>query len=84
MAGKTIKVLQKEIKDAVEKYNSTHEKKLEFVSKHTYKGGEARYAERYKLGDKEFSLVGCKTNPCMAVTLNGDVEYMDEFLETLT
>ena len=80
---KNIKLIQKEIKDAVEKYNSTHEKKLEFVSKQNYTGGEVRYAEHYKLGDKEFSLVGCKTKPCMAVTIDGEVEFMDEFLETL-
>lgn len=84
MAKKNIKLIQNEIKAAVDKFNATHDKKLEFISSQSPKDGkEVRYVAKYKFGDKVVQLIGCNTLPCYGMTNENDLEYMDEFLETL-
>lgn len=84
MAGKNIKLIQKEIADAVEKFNSCHGKKLVFKSEEKVKGcSEVCYIAKYSFGDKEVQLIGCKHKPCYGCTSEADLDYMDEFLETL-
>lgn len=84
MAGKNIKLIQNEIADAVEKFNSCHSKKLEFKSaEHIKNCSEICYIAKYSFGDKEVQLIGCKHKPCYGCTSEDDLEFMDEFLETL-
>ena len=84
MAGKNIKLIQKEIADAVENFNSCHDQKLVFKSEEKVKGcSEVCYIAKYSFGDKEVQLIGCKNKPCYGCTSEDDLDYMDEFLETL-
>ena len=57
MAGKNIKLIQNEIADAVEKFNSRHDKKLVFKSDEKIKNcSEICYIAKYSFGYKEVQL----------------------------
>lgn len=83
MAGKNIKLIQKEIADAVEKYNSTHGRQLEFIAGESSPSSNVRYIAKYKFGWKTVHLLALKNDLCYGCTNETDLEYMDEFLETL-
>lgn len=81
---KNIKLIQKAITDAVEKYNSTHRPQLEFLSGESSTGtSNVRYIANYKFGWKTVHLLALKNDLCFGCTNETDLEYMDEFLETL-
>ena len=84
MASKQVEAMKKTIAEAVEKFNSRHDTKLVFKSEEKVKGcSEVCYIAKYSFGDKEVQLIGCKNKPCYGCTSEDDLDYMDEFLETL-
>ena len=83
MASKQVEAMKKKIAEAVEKFNSSHAKKLEYVGEEP-PSGVIKYAAKYKFGEKFVYLMGCQDRPFYGCTGKDDLEYMDEFLETLT
>lgn len=82
MASKQVETMKKTIAEAVEKFNSSHDKKLEYVGVEP-PSGVIVYAAKYKFGEKFVYLMGCKDRPFYGCTGKDDLDYMDEFLETL-
>ena len=83
MATKQAEQKKTTIEEAVKKFNDRHEKKLEYVGEEP-PSGVILYAAKYKFGDKFVYLMGCKDRPFYGCTGKDDLDYMDEFLETLT
>jgi hypothetical protein len=83
---KNIKIIEKEITDAVESFNSTHEKKLTFIKGEQKTGDKnIKYVALYSYdGKTPVNILGCAKTPHMACKTSADtLDFLDEFLDTL-
>ena len=83
MASKNIKAIQAEIKTAVDAFNASHKTKLEYVKSDCPKASNIKYVALYKYGTKQVNILGCAKTPHMAGTSKDDLDYLDEYLETI-
>lgn len=79
------------IKAAVEKFNSSHRTKIETQGERRFPHGQqAIYSLDVTVNGHEYAFCGCRTMPSMVVSKAADghpsefVEFLDEFLETLS
>ena len=86
-----ISLRAKEIKAAVENFNSTSQTKIEIGEEHPFPHGkQSIYSLDVTVNGREYAFCGCRTMPCMVVSKDADghpskfVEFLDEFLETLS
>ena len=86
-----ISLRAKEIKAAVEKFNSTSQTKIETGEEHPFPyGKQSIYSLDVTVNGREYAFCGCRTMPSMVVSKDSDghqsefVEFLDEFLETLS
>lgn len=81
----------KEIKAAVEKFNSSHRTKIDIQAERRFPyGKQSIYSLDVTVNGREYAFCGCRTMPSMVVSKDSDgkptefVEFLDEFLETLS
>ncbi len=86
-----ISLRAKEIKAAVEKFNSSHRTKIEIQAERPFPHGkQSIYSLDVTVNGHGYSFCGCRTMPSMVVSKDADghpsefVEFLDEFLETLS
>ena len=86
-----ISLRAKEIKAAVENFNSTSQAKLGIGEEHPFPHGQQSiYSLDVTVDGREYAFCGCRTMPSMVVSKDADghpskfVEFLDEFLETLS
>lgn len=76
-----------EIKAAVEKFNSSHGTKIETQGERRFPHGQqAIYSLDVTVNGREYAFCGCRTMPSMVISGQPTefVEFLDEFLETLS
>lgn len=77
----TLESVKRQITEAVDQFNRTHDKKLVFQSEEKYNSDEVFL--RFRYGRRIVTCIGCKHRPCFACTNERNMDYLDEFLETL-
>lgn len=82
-----ISLRAKEIKAAVENFNSSSQTKIETGKEHPFPyGQQAIYSLDVTVNGHRYSFCGCRSMPHMVIDRERVefVEFLDEFLETLT